>query len=77
MGKQKLTSKQVELIKHLRVHLLMTQKNVSDYFDGMVTRECISKIDNEMRWSEVKIPSFARGQELLNRYNETKNLETD
>lgn len=77
MGKQKLTSKHVELIKHLRNHLLLHQKTVSEFFDGLVTRECISKIDTESRWKEVKTPSFQRGQELLNRYNETKTLEID
>jgi transcriptional regulator len=74
MAKQKLTSKDIELIKHwgskgFTHKLIASQMGCS--------RANITKILNEYRWSEIKQPNYARGEELHYRFLQYGTLSTN
>jgi hypothetical protein len=65
MAKQRLTSKDIELIKHWG---RQGQKHwvIASAFN--CSRENITKILRGYRWSEVPVPNYARGEELSFRF---------
>jgi hypothetical protein len=73
MAKQKLTHYDVELIKHLGSQGI-EHKVIASQMG--CSRGNITKILNEQRWSEVKRPNFARGEELHWRFIQYGNLKT-
>ena len=62
MGKQKLTTEKVELIKHLLNEKQHTHQGISEIF--YISRQAITKINNNQRWSEVDKPDYNRGEYL-------------
>ena len=62
MGKQKLTSTKVELIKHLLKETNLSHQQIGSLFH--VSRECVTNIKNELRWPEVETPELVRGNLL-------------
>jgi len=65
MAKQKLTSKDVELIKHWGSQGLKHWV-IASAFD--CSRGNITKILKGYRWSEIPKPNYARGEELAYRF---------
>jgi hypothetical protein len=61
MAKQKLTSQEIELIKHWAFQGF-THKFISTQIG--CSRVHINRIINKKRWAEVDQPNFARGEEL-------------
>ena len=75
MAKQKLTYKEVLLIKYLlgQRHSCVSISNLI----GKVGVKAISKIKNNHRWSEVPTPTPEYGNELYLRLQRLKTLELE
>jgi hypothetical protein len=75
MAKQKLTYKEVLLIKYLlnnNWNCTQIQKLI-----GKVGVKAISKIKNNLRWAEVPTPNILYGNELYLRYIRKGTLELE
>lgn len=70
MAKQKLTTRDIELIKHFGLYG-HTHEFISNLMD--CSRGHITKILNGKRWSEVPRPHYARGEELYYRFLQNGN----
>ena len=75
MAKQKLTHKEVQLIKHL-IRKGMGDRQIS-LLIGKVGRLAILKIRHETRWKEVPVPNEMYGEELLLRFQRLNTLDID
>lgn len=75
MAKQKLTYREVLLIKHL-LQQGVSNKGISSLI-GKVGTKAISKIKLGQRWAEVPTPPNEYGEELLLRFNRTKTLDVE
>lgn len=73
MAKQKLTSKDIELIKHWGSQGF-THKFIASQIN--CSRGNITKILKGDRWGEVKQPNYARGEELHWRFLQYGTLST-
>lgn len=62
MGKQKLTSVQVELIKYLLKENTYKHGSIGEMFN--ISREAVTGINLGYRWSEVRTPDDVRGKLL-------------
>lgn len=75
MAKQKLTYKEVLLIKHL-IQIGTPNTTISSLI-GKVGPKAISKIKHGHRWGEVPAPSPEYGNELYLRLTRLKTLELE
>lgn len=75
MAKQKLTYKEVQLIKHL-IRKGMRDGQISRLI-GKVGRLAILKIRHKTRWQEVPPPPELYGEELLLRFQRLNTLDID
>lgn len=74
MGKQKNTTKSVQLIRHL-LRSGWSQTKVATFMN--LTRGSIEKIHRRKQWSEVQDPTPSLGDELLYRYINRGNLNEE
>ena len=66
MGKQKLTSDIVKLIKHMKFNVGMNHCQITKTF-GFCSRPHVIKITQNQRWGDVETPSMDEGESgLLN-----------
>lgn len=63
MGKQKLTTELVKLIKHLYFNQNLKQTEIKRQ-TGICSREHVTKIIKGSRWGEVNTPSISEGNLL-------------
>ena len=76
MGKQKLESTEVYLIKHLLHTENWTNKQVYEFMPIVGQKE-IARIHRGVRWLDVQVPEPLLGRELYYRYLRTNTLRYD
>lgn len=76
MGKQKLESAEVALIKHLLHTENWSTKAVYEFIPIIGQKE-IARIKAGKRWVDVRVPDPALGRELFYKYLRTNTLRYD